>query len=63
MEGTNEEKDGENALKVLKSKIEKIYTEELPFAKDKRLIIDIRKLAKTDKKYPRAKGVPAKKPL
>lgn len=63
MEGTNEEKDGENALKVLKSKIENIYTEELPFAKDKRLIIDIRKFAKTDKKYPRANGVPAKKPL
>ena len=63
MEGTNEEKDGENALKVLKSKIENIYSEELPYSKDKRIILEILKTAKTDKKYPRANGVPAKKPL
>ncbi|NME35350.1 MULTISPECIES: 16S rRNA (guanine(527)-N(7))-methyltransferase RsmG [Fusobacterium] len=63
MEGTNEEKDGENALKILNSKIEKIYTDELPHSKDKRVIIDIVKLNKTNKKYPRANGIPAKKPL
>ncbi|WP_027127926.1 16S rRNA (guanine(527)-N(7))-methyltransferase RsmG [Fusobacterium perfoetens] len=63
MEGTNEEKDGENALKVLNSKIEKIYIDELPYIKDKRVIIDIIKLNKTNKKYPRANGVPSKKPL
>lgn len=63
MEGTNEEKDGENALKILNSKIEKIYIDELPHSKDKRVIIDIVKFNKTNKKYPRANGVPAKKPL
>lgn len=63
MEGTNEEKDGENALKILNSKIEKIYVDELPHSKDKRVIIDIVKFNKTNKKYPRANGVPAKKPL
>lgn len=63
MEGTNEEKTGENALKILNSKIEKIYIDELPYSKDKRVIIDIIKFNKTDKKYPRANGIPSKKPL
>ncbi len=63
MEGTNEENESGSALKILKSKITDIYEEELPFSKDKRIIVDIVKEAKTDKKYPRRTGIPLKKPL
>ncbi len=63
MEGTNEENESSSALKILKSKITNIYEEELPFCKDKRIIVDIVKTASTDKKYPRRTGIPLKKPL
>lgn len=63
MEGTEEEKESENALKILNSKIENINYLELPNYKDKRVIIEILKLEETDKKYPRRAGVALKKPL
>lgn len=63
MEGTNEENESQSALKILKSEITKIYEEELPYSKDKRIIVEVLKKAKTDKKYPRRVGIPLKKPL
>lgn len=63
MEGTNEENESVKALKILNSKIKNIYTEELPHTKDKRVIVEIEKFGKTDKKYPRRVGIPLKKPL
>lgn len=63
MEGTNEENESQSALKILKSKITNIYEEELPYCKDKRIIVEVVKEAKTDKKYPRRVGIPLKKPL
>lgn len=63
MEGTNEDKESESALKKLNSKIVEIYEEELPYSKDKRLIVEVLKESKTNKKYPRRVGIPLKKPL
>lgn len=63
MEGTNEEKKSQSALKILKSEITDIYEEELPYCKDKRIIVEVLKKGKTDKKYPRRVGIPLKKPL
>ena len=63
MEGTNEENESQSALKILKSEITKIHEEELPYSKDKRIIVEVLKKAKTDKKYPRRVGIPLKKPL
>ena len=63
MEGTNEDNESQSALKILKSQITKIYEEELPYCKDKRIIVEVVKKAKTDKKYPRRVGIPLKKPL
>ena len=63
MEGTNEETESQSALKILKSKITNTYEEELPYCKDKRIIVEVVKEAKTDKKYPRRVGIPLKKPL
>lgn len=63
MEGTNEETESQSALKILKSEITKIHEEELPFCRDKRIIVEIIKNGKTDKKYPRRVGIPLKKPL
>lgn len=62
-EGTNEENQSERALKILRAEINKIYIEELPYSKDKRVIIEIIKKTKTDLKYPRKTGLPSKKPL
>ena len=63
MEGTKEEEQSTNALKVLKSEIIKIHETELPYCNDKRIIVEIIKKGKTDKKYPRRVGIPLKKPL
>ena len=52
-----------NALKVLNSKILKEYKFKLPFSNEDRLVIEILKTNKTDKKYPRKIGIPLKKPL
>lgn len=59
----NEIEESENALKVLNSKISKIYKFNLPILQDERLIIEIVKTKETNIKYPRKAGIPAKKPL
>lgn len=63
MEGTGEEAEAENALKVLKSDIVEIYNFKLPYCEDPRVVIKIEKKEKTDKKYPRRAGIPLKRPL
>ncbi len=59
----DEVEEASNALKVLNSKIIKIHEFELPILKDKRIILEITKMSKTDKKYPRKIGIPSKNPL
>ncbi|WP_163468345.1 16S rRNA (guanine(527)-N(7))-methyltransferase RsmG [Fusobacterium sp. IOR10] len=63
MEGTNEEKDSSKALKILKSSLENIYIEKLPYSMESRAIMEIIKKGKTDTKYPRKTGIPSKRPL
>jgi 16S rRNA methyltransferase gidB len=63
MVGTEEIKTSANALNILSSKILKEYNFKLPFSEEDRLIIEILKEKKTDKKYPRNTGIPLKKPL
>lgn len=63
MEETGEEAEAENALTILKSEIVEIFNFNLPFSKDSRVVIEIRKKEKTDKKYPRRAGIPLKRPL
>lgn len=63
MVGTEEVVTAENALKVLSSKILKQYKFNLPYSNEERLVIEIYKEKKTDKKYPRKIGIPLKKPL
>ena len=63
MEVLEEINEAENALKVLNSKLIEIHNLELPFSLDKRVIIEIKKIKKTDLKYPRRTGIPLKKPL
>ena len=63
MVGTEEIKTSDNALKILSSKILKEYNFKLPFSEEDRLVIEILKEKKTDKKYPRNTGIPLKKPL
>lgn len=59
----NELEESENALKILNSSVEDIYKFSLPECGDERIIFGIRKIKKTDTKYPRKTGIPAKKPL
>lgn len=59
----NEVEESENALKLLNSKILSTYKFNLPESKDERIILEIKKTQKTEKKYPRKTGIPAKKPL
>lgn len=61
--GTGEEEKAENALRVLKSKIVEEYLHELPYCKDGRKIIIVKKDEATDRKYPRKTGLPLKRPL
>ena len=63
MEGTGEEIEAENALNILKSEITETYNLQLPFSKDSRVVIRIKKTASNDKKYPRRAGIPLKRPL
>lgn len=63
MEGTREEIEAENALNILKSEITETYNLQLPFSKDSRVVIRIKKTASNDKKYPRRAGIPLKRPL
>ena len=59
----NEIEGSKNALKILKSEIREIYKFRLPESDDERIILEIVKNGKTDGKYPRKVGIPAKKPL
>ena len=59
----NELEESQNALKKLDATIENIYKFYLPESKDERIIFEIEKIKKTDVKYPRKTGIPAKKPL
>jgi len=47
----------------LNAKINKTFEFNLPESMDKRIILEILKLQKTEKKYPRKIGIPSKKPL
>ncbi len=60
---TNEITESENALNILNSKIEKIHKFNLPIINDERIVIEIKKLKKTNEKYPRKIGIPKKNPL
>ena len=59
----NEIEEAGNALKVLNAQLENVYKFNLPESNDDRIILEIKKMKKTDEKYPRKTGVPAKKPL
>ncbi len=59
----NELEESQNALKKLDATIENIHKFYLPESKDERIIFEIEKMKKTDVKYPRKTGIPAKKPL
>lgn len=60
---TNEVEESSNALKILNSSIEKVHKFYLPESGDERIILEIVKNKKTDRKYPRKTGIPSKKPL
>ena len=59
----NELEESQNALKKLDATVENIYKFYLPESKDERIIFEIEKMKKTDVKYPRKTGIPAKNPL
>lgn len=59
----NEVAESKNALSKLNSKIENIHKFNLPDSYDERIILEIKKMKKTDEKYPRKTGIPSKKPL
>ena len=66
MKGSNVEEEisqSANALKRLNAEIEDIEGFELPGTDIKRNIVIVKKLAKTDKVFPRKAGTPSKKPL
>ena len=66
MKGPNiyEELDeAERAIKILGGKVEKVEEFFLPKTDIKRSVIIIRKIKKTNEKYPRNAGIPIKKPL
>lgn len=59
----NELEESQNALKKLDATVENIHKFYLPESKDERIIFEIEKMKKTDVKYPRKTGIPAKNPL
>ena len=59
----NELEESGNALKKLNASVENIHKFHLPESGDERIVLEIQKLKKTDGKYPRKTGIPAKKPL
>ena len=56
-------KDSKKAIQILGGEIEKIDSFNLPNSDFSRNIIIIKKLYKTDKKYPRKPGTPSKEPI
>lgn len=59
----NELEEAGNALQLLNASVERVHSFELPDSKEGRVIMEIVKNGKTDRKYPRKTGIPAKKPL
>ena len=59
----NELEEAGNALQLLNASVEGVHSFELPDSKEGRVIMEIVKNGKTDRKYPRKTGIPAKKPL
>lgn len=59
----NEVFEATNAMKLLDCELIEVHKFTLPNSKDERTVIEIRKKAKTQTKYPRKTGIPAKKPL
>lgn len=59
---TSEISESANALRLLGSEITKIHEFKLSNG-DERVVLEILKKFKTDKKYPRKVGIPSKKPL
>lgn len=63
-DGSEEEiHNAKNAIEVLGGCLERIATETIPGTDIKRQFAVIRKIEKTDSKYPRKAGKPSKKPL
>jgi len=56
-------KGAQKALEVLSSRVEGIFEDQLPFSKERRVILEVRRFGKIEEKYPRRSGVPLKKPL
>lgn len=66
MKGNNCEEEIENAknaIEILGGKIEQIEKINLSKSDNKRTILVIKKIKKTDKQYPRKAGIPTKKPI
>lgn len=66
MKGANVEEELNNsrkALEILKGKIEKIDSFELPFTDYSRNIVLVKKVSNISDRYPRRQGKPAKEPL
>ena len=63
MEGTGEELGAENALEVLSTEVISTEVFHLPYCKDIRHVIKMKKKDHTDTKYPRRTGIPLKRPL
>ena len=63
LEYIDEIEEAKNALKILNCSLEEVVESKLPFSGAERIILKIRKNAKTDNKYPRRAGVALKKPL
>ena len=59
----NELEEAGNALQLLNASVERVHSFDLPDSKEGRVIMEIVKNGKTDRKYPRKTGIPAKKPL
>lgn len=63
LEYVDEVEEAENALKTLNCQLIEVINESLPFSKDARTILKIKKISKTDEKFPRKAGKALKKPL
>ena len=62
-ESEKEIHEARNAIEILGGNLERIATETIPGTDIKRQFAVIRKIKKTDSKYPRKAGKPSKKPL
>ncbi len=52
-----------NAIKILGGEIKSVDKFELPYIRDSRSFVSIKKIKNTHKKYPRKAGLPSKEPL